>query len=53
MVSLEITSSGDDILVGFQHIHEDATELDPSFSMLSIGFLFFTVSIIFIDAKDE
>ena len=33
MISIEITASADDILVGLQHIHEEATETDPSFSM--------------------
>ncbi len=53
MISCGITSNGDDILIGIQHIHEEATELEPSFSMLSFGFLIFTISIIFIDGEDE
>jgi hypothetical protein len=53
MIKLELTSSADDILVGFQHIHEDATETEPSFSMLSIGFLVFTISFVYIDVEDE
>ena len=44
MIKLELTSSADDILVGFQHMHEEATETEPSFSILSVGFLLFTVS---------
>ena len=53
MISIEITASADDILVGLQHIHEEATETEPSFSMLSLGFLLFTVSFVYIDVEDE
>ena len=53
MIRFELTSSADDILVGFQHIHGEATETEPSFSMLSLGFLIFTISVIYIDVEDE